>query len=433
MFYLDNKCNTCFGIEIVNTMKRYGAHICDLSFFSKGVGQIVFVFSLFAIFQFDAMELLAQESNKKISSTKVEAKEYRSVTQDVMNPFANTSFWDGPHVFWKDSSRVNVWYIHQNGTENTLEIKAKQVKVKKDSVRIKGTETQGDRHWIYKKNIIPPMEFSGVKKILSIGDVHGEYKELISMLKTHKVVDEQLNWSWGDGHIVFIGDILDRGSQVTECLWLIRKLAQQAKVAGGRVHLLLGNHEIMVLMGDGRYASTKYQEMCKRLAVNYGTFFAPDTELGRWLRSLNSVIRINDVIFVHAGLSPKMMEEGRDLSKMNRDVRYGLLQGEKLSIAQRKQLLYDPQNPIWYRGYVMKSPSYDKIQKEQIDKLLAYYKVSHIVCGHTEVNTIRSLFGNRILMIDVPFGSKTVEAQVLLVENNQFYRLFINGKKELIE
>ena len=72
-----------------------------------------------------------------------------------------------------------------------------------------------------------------------------------------KVIDTDLTWSFGDGHLVIVGDVFDRGPNVTECLWLIYRLEQEASAAGGAVHFLLGNHELMVMRGDLRYLNER--------------------------------------------------------------------------------------------------------------------------------------------------------------------------------
>ena len=79
-------------------------------------------------------------------------------------------------------------------------------------------------------------------RVAAMGDVHGNYNHLILLLENGGVVDADLNWSWGAGHLVFNGDVFDKGPGVTESLWLIYKLEQQAEAAGGMVHYLLGNH-----------------------------------------------------------------------------------------------------------------------------------------------------------------------------------------------
>ena len=97
--------------------------------------------------------------------------------------------------------------------------------------------------------------FPGVDKIVAVGDVHGAYDALLETLQVAGVLDEQLSWAGGDTHLVFTGDLLDRGPDSRLVMDLVMRLEQESVLAGGQVHQLLGNHEVMNLIGDVRYVS----------------------------------------------------------------------------------------------------------------------------------------------------------------------------------
>jgi len=101
-------------------------------------------------------------------------------------------------------------------------------------------------------------KFTDVDNICVISDIHGNFESYITLLKGASVIDGNLRWKFGKGHLVILGDIFDRGEKVTEILWHVFDLEKQALGAGGRVHLILGNHELMVLSGDLRYIHEKY-------------------------------------------------------------------------------------------------------------------------------------------------------------------------------
>jgi hypothetical protein len=125
----------------------------------------------------------------------------------------------------------------------------------------------------------------GISRIFAVSDIHGEYEALVGLLANAGVIDEEQHWNWGDGHLVVLGDIFDRGDRVTECLWLIHALELEAEEAGGRVHYTLGNHEVMVLQGDLRYVNAKYLEgIVQETGIDYQDLFGPAMEFGRWLR-----------------------------------------------------------------------------------------------------------------------------------------------------
>ncbi|MGH8085353.1 MAG: metallophosphoesterase [Lysobacter sp.] len=188
--------------------------------------------------------------------------------------------------------------------------------------------------------------FDGVERVVAIGDVHGAYPELVEVLEGVGLVDGQLRWSGGKTHLVTTGDLLDRGDRPVEVVELLMRLQQESESAGGAVHVLLGNHEIMSLTGDLRYvtpggfASFAQESPANAIAtpapVPTATAapapgppalppgfmprlqaLAPDGRLGRWLLQRPVMIVINGDVFVHGGLSARMA--GLSLEQINRD------------------------------------------------------------------------------------------------------------------
>lgn len=98
-------------------------------------------------------------------------------------------------------------------------------------------------------------EWESIDRIVAVGDVHGRYDQLVSILQGTGLVDSKLAWTGGKDHLVLCGDLVDRGSEDREVLDLVRRLQKEAESAGGRVHALLGNHEVMNLTRDHRYVT----------------------------------------------------------------------------------------------------------------------------------------------------------------------------------
>jgi hypothetical protein len=82
-----------------------------------------------------------------------------------------------------------------------------------------------------------------VDRVVAFADVHGAYTELTALLRTAGVVDERLKWSVGGTHVVSLGDLLDRGEDSRKVMDLLMRLQDEAAAAGGRLHVVLGNHE----------------------------------------------------------------------------------------------------------------------------------------------------------------------------------------------
>jgi 3',5'-cyclic AMP phosphodiesterase CpdA len=97
--------------------------------------------------------------------------------------------------------------------------------------------------------------FQGVRRIVAIGDIHGDYQRLVELLRTAALIDPRNAWTGGATHLVLTGDFVDRGDHSAQVLDLLMDLEPQARRAGGRLHALIGNHQAMDLYGDLRYVT----------------------------------------------------------------------------------------------------------------------------------------------------------------------------------
>ncbi|MCX6834097.1 MAG: metallophosphoesterase, partial [candidate division Zixibacteria bacterium] len=162
---------------------------------------------------------------------------------------------DGPYIVWRDSAKATVFYICQG------ELVSQEYSVA-DTLHFTslcGTDTST---FVVAKTAptAEPDRFDHVIRILAVSDIHGQLEAFVDFLQKAGVIDSGRHWAYSDGHLVVDGDIVDRGDGVTESLWLVYRLEQEARRAGGRVHFTLGNHEMMVLRGDNRYINEKYVE-----------------------------------------------------------------------------------------------------------------------------------------------------------------------------
>src|SRR5262245_33598569 len=95
--------------------------------------------------------------------------------------------------------------------------------------------------------------FTGVERVVAVGDVHGDFGAFVGVLRAAGVIDQKNKWTGGKTHLVQTGDVPDRGADSRKVMDLLMDLEKQAPKAGGRVHALIGNHEAMNLYGDLRY------------------------------------------------------------------------------------------------------------------------------------------------------------------------------------
>ncbi|MFY8160426.1 MAG: metallophosphoesterase [Candidatus Kapaibacteriota bacterium] len=281
-------------------------------------------------------------------------------------------------------------------------------------------------------------------KVLAISDIEGNFNIFSQFLINTKVIDKNFNWIFGNGHLVCNGDFFDRGDDVTACLWLIYKLEQEAEKQGGKVHYIIGNHEEMNLRGNVKYVHLKYKALADKLKIPYKELYSKDSELGRWLRTKNSVIKINDILFSHGGLSPALVNKKYTLEEINNFTQKYIGEDEDYLkfINPRASFIFDRQGPMWYRGYFGDyKEHYKGTSQKDIDKILNYYEANHIVVGHTIVDKVQTLFNNKVIAIDAMSendprkqddDNMAVSCEGLFIENNQFYRVLFNGKKELL-
>lgn len=132
-----------------------------------------------------------------------------------------------------------------------------------------------------------------------------------------------------ENHLMIIGDIFDRGKDVPQIFWLFYKLEEEAAKAGGHVSFMLGNHEPMVLANDLRYTKEKYKILAEKLKMKYPRLFGPDTELGRWLGTRNTMQMIGNDLYVHAGLGKDFYDKNLSIPTVNEEMSKGLFMTKK--------------------------------------------------------------------------------------------------------
>jgi hypothetical protein len=189
------------------------------------------------------------------------------------------------------------------------------------------------------------------ESLIAIADVHGDFDDFVLILQHSGLIDKQNHWSGGKSTFVQTGDLLDRGPKPREVLDLMMSLEKEAPQSGGRVVSLLGNHEIMNVMGDLRYVTPEnyasfadsssedrrraaYQEYAKwrkdhaKLMaempqpmeiteaewmarhpagfIEHREAFGPTGKYGKWLREHSAVAQLGGVIFLHGGIHPNL-------------------------------------------------------------------------------------------------------------------------------
>lgn len=335
---------------------------------------------------------------------------------------------DGPYVFYKNDS-LFVESI-ANGKLKKEASPFQQNKTTIVNIVVPGQPADFFSVPLKKRMEAERSEYKPVEKLFVTSDIEGTFNGFKKMLLAGGVINEQFNWTFEKGHLVVCGDLFDRGDEVTACLWLLYKLEEEAKAKGGYVHVVLGNHEIMNLSDDLRYLHPKYLQAAALMQRNYTEFYAANTELGRWLRTKNIMERIGDWLFLHAGVSQAINEQGLSLKKINNKVR-NLYDKDGIDslLAENKATIFFNGNtsPFWYRGYFTQPLA----SMAQVDSSLKKFDVKKIIVGHTIVDSIHSIYNGKIIAIDVNHHKQNHQA--LIIEKDCFYRMNADGKKSKLE
>jgi len=302
----------------------------------------------------------------------------------------------------------------------------------------------GNSEEIYEVRLkpIPDLQKSTYKNVDSlyvIGDVHGRYEQLIHLLQNSNIIDEDLNWIAGKAHLVFLGDLFDRGQDVTRVLWFIYGLEEKAEKSGGKVHLVLGNHEIMTMTKDLRYVNAKEIAIASAYGKKYDELFHPTKSLlGAWLRAKPSILKIDNALFAHGGIvdlgtniindfnkqAYTYMKDSLFLKIMSKDsteVAHDLEKWERM-----RYFFYAEVSPYWYRGYV-----YSDTLDLQLDAMLKRYKSKVHIVAHTPLPSITQKYDGKLLTTDLEDAS--TQLLFLIKKRNKYTRYKIEFSGDIVE
>lgn len=280
----------------------------------------------------------------------------------------------------------------------------------------------------------PAVIYQDAEPILALSDFESSFRAFRNFLLAHQVIDAQLNWTFGRGHLVLVGDFVDRDVSTTQLLWLIYQLEQRAAAAGGHVHFILGNHEIKNLQGDFQSAAKKYLFVANVLGQPQAALFGDTSLLGRWLASKNSLELINQHLFVHGGLHPKLAAMDLNLRQLNDYIRanYRHAYYPKPAQGDQEYLLSTRLGPSWYRGYFE-----DGLTQAEVEAPLQKFGATAVVVGHTPQWRVKKLFQGKVLAIGVKHprdyrGSiPPRSSEGLLIRDGHYFRLTEDGHQHL--
>ncbi len=319
---------------------------------------------------------------------------------------------------------------------------------------------------------IPPVQaqhayrFDGVERVVAFGDIHGDVDVLTKVLIGTGVVDDDLNWQGGRTHLVSTGDLIDRGDKGRQVLELLMRLEGEAAAAGGKVHVLLGNHEAMVLAGDLRYVSAGDFEQYGGRAAHRAAF-APNGHIGRWLLDKPTMIVVNGTAFAHGGLSRDLMglsleqintSAGTDLRRfvegwhaliasgeLDAEANFDHIRATARTIASGHTdqflqsvaagmvaavdgLPFTREGPLWYRGSSLCHPY---SEAEVVTAVLRSIRAERVAVGHTITRDhyMATRMDGRVIRMDTGMNAAAYQGRpsALVIEGSSM-RAFYPGQ-----
>ena len=344
------------------------------------------------------------------------------------------SFIDGPYIRISDSMKIVSSFLVFDSLNNESSTTSEKYNFSELPRLVDGILIEPKDIDLNSNKTFPKGVYEGIDKLFVIGDVHGEYDRVVKLLKSNKIVNDNGNWTWGKGHLVFMGDIFDRGSKVTEMFWFIFSLEKQAERDGGKVHLLLGNHEPMIFKNDLRYVANNYYALCENLGLSYSALYNEKTVLGNWIRQKPAILKINDYVFVHGGIPSRLYETKLEIDSVNKIVWQFFNHKENSKNTEVRTSILGGKGILWYRGFIPYGERADIIDESTLDKELHVYNAKAFIIGHTEVDSISTFFHGKVIDVNIPRADKKIKEQGLLIKKDKIYIVYETDKpKEIIK
>jgi hypothetical protein len=289
------------------------------------------------------------------------------------------------------------------------------------------------------------------QRIIAVGDLHGDYQAWLDIARAAGLIDVDGHWSGGSTTLVQMGDVTDRGPDSLKIIRSLQQLEREAPRKGGKVIVVLGDHEAMNLLGDNRYttageyaAFADSQSSARRDRVyesnrahveafshaqdakltpaqirnmwmdqhplgwvEHRIAWGPSGPLGQWATSNPAIVKIGGTLFAHGGITAEYAKF--PLETINKRIAAAMAAGDD----GRNTVLYDPLGPLWYRGLVRadadaqaartaaKPPAPPLTVDQELGAVLSAYGAQRLVIGHTpNLKGIQITNGGRLALID---------------------------------
>ena len=239
------------------------------------------------------------------------------------------------------------------------------------------------------------------EKIVVIGDIHADYETLIKTLQYAGLINKKLEWAGKKTHLVVIGDLVDGKNRVGDwtndsdirVINFLEKLMSSANKVGGKVVILLGNHEFMNMAGNFSYSGLKG---IKEMGGENGRSKYFRGEFKQFAKKCYLAVQYDDWIFCHAGIAPEISKKYsiHDLNTL-----LLLYLDNKMNDAIKNrfvEIISGTHGILTTREFGV-----DEVDCARLNKTLSNYRANHMVVGHTVQKHINSLCNHKLWRVDV--------------------------------
>jgi hypothetical protein len=279
----------------------------------------------------------------------------------------------------------------------------------------------------------PRAQPAGSGRVVAIGDVHADLDAFRLALRTAGAINARDEWIGGALTIVQLGDLIGRYDEEREVLDFLFDLQRRARLGGGTVHALIGNHEVFGGRIDNQAVGRnpfpawegipglKLDDPRLRILPPFararGAALMPGGPYARRLAEFPVVLKLGETVFVHGGVVPRWAQYG--IERINREVRDWLL-GQR---AEPDSALGvdDGDRVMWTRQF---SANVTIEDCNVLEESLRILRARRMIVAHTVHEEITARCNERVWATDVGmsryYGG---QVQVLEIVNDSKLRI----------
>jgi hypothetical protein len=203
-----------------------------------------------------------------------------------------------------------------------------------------------------------------------LGDPQGNLAPVRRALRENGLVNAEGNWTAGSSTLVVVGDLVDRGPDGLGVIDLMVRLQTQAPSDGGRVVVLIGNHDVLLLAAR-RFGGPFMTDWLESGGVQRDLDGLDDARVA-WLTDLPAMVVDHRTLLIHAD-AMFYYDYGASVSDVNAAFRRVLVSED----ADAWERLLDRFSE--HRAFV------DPFGEANLQRYLYTFDADRLIHGHTPI------------------------------------------------